>query len=291
MTVAKKNDTQKYYHEQINVVLHHIQRNLDKDLKLQEIAQEGNYSVYHFHRIMRAYLGESLGSYVMRIRMENSATLLRSTAMAINEIALKVGYDNPASFNKAFKKRFGTSPGDYREKRLTEVPIYGTTLINRIMETINLKPTVKTLKPKQVIYVQSQGAYNESASKAWDKVCEFAKQKRLFGFKTEFIGISYDDPQVTETGKLRYEACVTTSKSVDPEGEIGVKEIAGGKYAIFTHKGPYENFSISYDYIFGKWIPENGVELRDEPCLEKYLNTPDKTKPEKLKTEILVPIK
>ena len=78
------------------------------------------------------------------------------------------------AFNKAFKKRFGTSPGDYREKRLTEVPIYGTTLINRIMETINLKPTVKTLKPKQVIYVQSQGAYNESASKAWDKVCEFA---------------------------------------------------------------------------------------------------------------------
>ncbi len=112
----------------------------------------------------------------------------------------------------------------------------------------------------------------------------------MFGFKTDFIGISHDDPSVTEPGKCRYDACIAVTKDVKPGGEIGVKEINGGKYAIFTHKGSYEKFSDSYGYIYGKWIPENGHELRDSPCFEKYLNSPDKTKPGKLVTEIYIPI-
>ncbi|NOY94898.1 MAG: GyrI-like domain-containing protein [Chlorobi bacterium] len=37
-------------------------------------------------------------------------------------------------------------------------------------------------------------------------------------------------------------------------------------------------------------MPESGIELRDAPCFEKYLNLPEKTRPEKLLTEIYMPI-
>jgi hypothetical protein len=67
---------------------------------------------------------------------------------------------------------------------------------------------------RKIIYVQAKGAYNESAKEAWEKICAFAGKKKLYGFKTEFIGISYDDPTVTEPEKLRYEACITVSKNV-----------------------------------------------------------------------------
>jgi len=40
-----------------------------------------------------------------------------------------------------------------------------------------------------------------------------------------------------------------------------------------------------YDTIYGKWLPESGERLRNYHCFEKYISNP-----EKLKTEIYVPI-
>ena len=72
---------------------------------------------------------------------------------------------------------------------------------------MELKPKIKELKPKQVIYVNSIGAYSGKGTEdAWEKVCGFAGKNKLFGWKTEFFGISHDDPKVTEAEKLRYDA-------------------------------------------------------------------------------------
>jgi AraC family transcriptional regulator len=231
-------------------------------------------------------------AYVTRLRLDQSATLILHSGLTISDIAYKVGYDVPSSFNKAFKKRFGVAPTDYADKyeEITANLLYLKT--ERKMDTKDLKLKIKEISPLKVIYVNSIGAYeNKGTEEAWNKVCSFAEQNKLFGRHTAFIGISHDDPKVTEAEKLRYDACVVVSKEVEPQGEVGVKNIEGGKYAIFLHKGPYENFKYSYEYIFGTWLPESGEELRDAPCLEKYLNSPDDTKPEKLKTEIMVPLK
>lgn len=291
MTENIKEETKKHYYERINKVVDYINNHLDENLDLNNLAVKGCYSTFHFQRIMRAYLGESPGAYIVRLRLETSAHLLRASDKPVNEIASSVGYENPSSYNKAFKKRFDISPLEYRENKTMQIKITANNLKTDIMENLDLKPKIKELKEKKVIYAQALGPYSESAKKTWDAVCLFAKKNRLFGFKTEFIGISHDDPDVTEQEKLRYDACLTISREVKTEGEIGVKNISGGKYAIFTHKGPYEKFSDSYRYIYGKWIPENNIGLREAPCYEKYLNSPDKVKPEKLLTKIFIPIK
>ena len=289
--MSTKTETQKDHLLRINKVLHYIRQNLGEELELEKLASIGSYSPFHFHRIMRAYLGESIGAFIIRIRMENSLTLLRFTEMPVKEIALKMGYDNISSFNRAFKNRFGLSPLEYRKNNELFINENGYKQKLEAMKHLKSEtPKIKNLKAKKVIYTQRLGKYNESAEEAWIRIGEFAKEKRLFGFGTEFIGISHDDPKVTEAEKLRYDACMTISKDIQPEGDIGVQEISGGNYAIFTHKGPYENLQNSYDYIFGKWIVDNQIELRELPCFEKYLNTPDKTKPEKLLTEIYIPI-
>jgi AraC family transcriptional regulator len=286
-----KNETKKLYYERINKVILHISNHLGENLDIETLAQIGNYSPYHFHRIMRGYLGESLGAFIVRQRLETSVNLLRYTNLIIGDIAFKIGYENPSSFNKAFKKRFGVSPIDYRQNNTKLIFSQHLKIQFGAMENLkSLNPKIKTINPKNVIYAQAMGSYNKSASQAWETVCQFAKKKHLFGFKNEFIGISHDDPKVTDAEKLRYDACIVISKEIKPEGKIGIRKIAGGKYAVFTHKGAYENFNNSYDYIFGKWIPENGIILRNEPEFEKYLNSPDNTKPEKLVTDIYIPI-
>jgi AraC family transcriptional regulator len=287
-----KADTQKFYSEQINRVMAYISNHLSEPLDMEALAGIGNYSSFHFHRIMRAYLGESLGACIVRLRLETSVNLLRYTDLPIADIAFKVGYENPPSFNKAFKKRYGISPNEFRQDFASLMITEHSKIHFNAMETLkSLEPKIKVISPKKVIYAEVIGSYNETPKIAWDKVCGFAQKNRLFGFRNEFIGISHDDPKITEPDRMRYDACIVIHRDAKPEGDIGVKEIAGGKYAVFTHKGPYENFTHSYDYIFGKWIRDNSIELRDEPGFELYLNSPDNTKPEKLLTEIWIPIK
>lgn len=279
------------YHERINKVINYVNNHLSEDLDITKLAELGNYSTYHFHRIMRAYLGESLGAYIVRLRLETSVKLLRYSDQPIADIAFKVGYENPSSFNKAFKKRFGISPAEYRKNNELRVKTNESKTNFFAMENLkSLQPKIKEVKAKKVVYARAFGDYNESACKAWDTICDFAKRKRLFGFKTEFIGVSYDDPDVTETDKLKYHACIVITKDIKPEGEIGIQKIEGGRYAIFTHKGAYKYLKNSYSFIFGKWLPESGEELRNLPCFEKYLNDVNKTKEEKLLTEIYIPL-
>ncbi len=285
-----KEETIKDYQERINKVLVYISEHLDEKLELEKLAIMSNFSVYHFHRIVRAYLNEPLGTFVTRLRLDYAAKLLEFTKNPISEIAYQVGFEVPSSFNKAFRKRFGTTPAEFRETKKALIPFEFIHSRNQVME-LNLKPQIKEIKDKKVVYVQAIGKYAESAGEAWSDLCDFMKEEKLFGFGLETIGIGHDDPSVTESEKLRYDACMTVKKEVAPKGKVGVKTIEGGKYAIFKYKGPYNNLEQVYNFIFKNWLPGSKYELEDKPCFEKYLSNPEKHKPENYKTHIYVPIR
>ncbi len=284
--------TLKTYHERINVVIQYIHNHIGNRLDLDYLASISCYSTFHFHRIMRAYLGESIGAYLQRTRLGVAAQLLRVTDLQVAEIALKVGYDSQGSFNKVFKRRFGITPVQFRNDRGFQLPFREPLKEKITMKNLTLVPEYRTTTDLKVIYVTAIGAYGDhNTENAWKTVCGFAGKKHLFGPDTQFLGVSYDDPSVTEPEKCRYEACVTVKLDVKPEGKVGFKTIKGGKYAVFKLVGPYTLLAPSYQYIYGEWAPGNNVELRDDPGYEKYINTADSTPHEKLITEIWVPVK
>ena len=94
------------YQKSIDKVLTYIDANLNEKPDLDKLAKLANLSKFHFHRIMKAHLNESLGNYINRIRMETALKLIRYSNQSIKEIAYNVGYQTPAAFNKTFKKRF-----------------------------------------------------------------------------------------------------------------------------------------------------------------------------------------
>jgi AraC family transcriptional regulator len=67
----------------------HIQENLDGDLTLQELAGVAHFSPFHFHRIFRGMVGESLHAHVRRIRLERAVMRLRYTNQPIIDIAFE----------------------------------------------------------------------------------------------------------------------------------------------------------------------------------------------------------
>ena len=152
------------------------------------------------------------------------------------------------------------------------------------------KPEIRMIPKMTVAYVRHVGPY-EKCEPAWKKLIAWAGKNGLFAQDTIFVGISYDDPETVPADKLRYDACMTVPKETKAEGQVKIKEIGGREYAVFIHRGPYENMKTTYEYIYKKWAPTAKRPVTYDPALEIYKNDHRTTPPEKLLTEICVPLR
>jgi AraC family transcriptional regulator len=286
-----RDTTTRDYRERINRVIFHIEAHLDEPLTLENLAKVAHFSPCHFHRIFAAFTGEPLAAFIRRLRLERSAQHLLHLEAPITEIALGAGYETPSAFTRAFVAHFSISPTEYRSRN-EPIPMPGARPLELTTPTEESTMTaeIRTTDPIPVLFVRRTGPYSQAAGEAFGVLCQFAGPRGLLGPASRMIGISHDDPHITDESKFRYDACVSINREVKPEGEVGLKTIAGGKYAVFMHAGSYEHFQKTYDQIFKTWLPNSGIQLREDPCFEVYLNSPDQVKPEDLRTEIWLPI-
>lgn len=277
------------YRERLNRVLIHIHQNLDEPLTIDRLAEVACLSPFHFHCIFTAHVGETVTGHVRRLRLERAATRIAFTGDSITDTALAVGYETPAAFARAFRERFGMSPSEFRGQQRTTIPPFAEN--STVREIIVMKPEMREITETKVLFVRKTGAYDKAASPAWEALMGFAYKNRLMSDETQMIGIGHDDPNITAEEKIRYDACVTFSGDVKPEGEVGIQTIAGGRYAVFLHKGAYAGLKEVCRSIFAGWLASSGCSLGERPVFEKYLNRdPRRTKPENLRTEIWVPV-
>ncbi len=295
-------DTKQQYHEQILKVLIHIQNHLDDALKWDELAEIACFSPYHFHRIFRGMVGETVVEHVRRLRLERAAQHLRLGDEPVTRIAFAAGYETHEAFTRAFKTMFDIAPSAYRETRRplgkshvpSEVHFEPDGHLDEFKDAISGENTmeveVKQVEPKHVAFMRHVGPYDQCGP-TWDSLCAWAGPKGLLGPNTVFLGICHDDPDVTPAEKIRYDACVTVGGQVEAEGQVGIQDVHGGEYAVTTYKGPYTGIFNAYNELVGQWLPRNGREPADKPCYEVYLNDPKSTPPAELLTEIYLPLK
>ena len=279
---AQKENTQKEYHKSINKVLDYINEHLNEKPDLSTLSQIAHVSPFHFHRIFKAIIGENLGEYVQRLRLEYVAGRLKTTDLSLNVLAEKTGYNSEQSLSKAFKKYFGTPPSIYK------LASADTTDYN----PLQLSPLICKIEPKNIIYIRVIAPYGTQKvyDKAWGKLNQFATDNNLLKTSNEWLGISFDAPSTTQSNKCRFYACLTIDKPINPRGKIGCKNIKGGLYAIFTHKGSYSGLNEYYKNIWFGWLPSANYRLRQATFFEKYINNPDKVKAEDIITEIYIPV-
>lgn len=99
----------------IRRVVEHVLANLDKELSVAQLAEVGGFSRAHFSRLFTASEGISPASFVRQERMRRAARLLGSHShLALKEIAMMTGFDDPNYFAKVFRRFFGTSPTEFR---------------------------------------------------------------------------------------------------------------------------------------------------------------------------------
>lgn len=296
-----KPTTTQFYKQKMLKVLNYIQANLDAPLELRELANVACFSPYHFHRMFRGMIGESLQEHIRRLRMERAAWHLRHGEKSIITIAHDAGYSSDVAFSRAFKNLCGLSPSRYRDDSTAPFPHLSPTAI-RYSETEKLKEfeffkslemtmnvLIKEVNLMEVAYVRHVGPYIE-CGEAWGKLCTELAPLGLLGGQSKMIGLSHDDPDVTPANEIRYDACITLDKPFESTGSVGIKTIAGGEYAVTTHFGPYEKLSETYAQLCGEWLVSCGRASADQPCFEIYLTDPESTAPEDLVTDIYLPL-
>ncbi len=99
----------------LNRVLDYINENIDKDLRLEELAQLNSLSRYHFARSFRESLGETPYQYILRNRIKRAKTLLLMPGLTAIEIAKRTGFSDASQFSRMFRKATGVTPLAWRK--------------------------------------------------------------------------------------------------------------------------------------------------------------------------------
>ena len=95
----------------------HIEENLDRPLRITELARAANLSTSRFTHLFRQATGDSPARYLRVRRLERARVLIETTFFTIKEVMGKVGFNDPSHFTRDFSRHHGISPSGIRAAR------------------------------------------------------------------------------------------------------------------------------------------------------------------------------
>ncbi|MBM3132042.1 MAG: AraC family transcriptional regulator, partial [Chloroflexi bacterium] len=284
---------------------------------------------FHFHRIFGAIMGETLGQFIQRVRVEKAASkLIHNPKKSITQIALECGFSSSATFARAFKDAFHMSASEWRSGGYLQDRKIGKTQSNQnqalsktekdfdvsssytqgstttqvwriVMKNkprIQANVEVKDMPEMNVAYVRHIGPYKGNATlfaSLWERLMRWAGPRGLVRFpETRMLSVYYDDPEITtDESKLRVDVCITVPADTRVDGEIGKMTISGGKCAVARFEIGADEYQDAWDAVFAGWLPGSGYQPADGPCYELYWNDPEQHPEKKHIVDICVPVK
>ena len=162
-----------------------------EEIDLKSLAKISHFSPFYFHRIMKAFLGEPIGTFIVRTRTETAARLLRYTDLPIADIAYRIGYSSSSSLSKVFKQFYGISPLEYRNNK--NFVIMKPAIIR---PELKLKREIKELPVRNMIYIRLFGDYKlNDYCGTWMRLQQFVQEEKLPMGEVMPYCIFHDDPK------------------------------------------------------------------------------------------------
>jgi AraC family transcriptional regulator len=112
--------------------------------------------------------------------------------------------------------------------------------------------------------------YGKGIDTAWRKLMKFAYSRNIVSDKTQFIGISHDNPVITSEDRCRYYACISVPSDVSAAGEVGIMDLSPASYAVYRFEGAAADIPGVYRALYRDWFPDSGCIPDDKPPIEIY---------------------
>jgi len=261
----------------LNTAITFIEENLSEKLTLEIVAEKAHFSPFHFHRLFKIIVGETVNNFINRKRIEKAAAyLLHQKEKNSTEIAEKVGFSNLSSFSKSFKKFYGISPNKFKEESpdkyskisKIESKIGKVTItfeqyicnINNALNWLKLKtnPEIKKVPRLDLATISHKGKM-EAIGSVYNKLVKWATPKGLINEQTRMVTIYHDSPKITDPNNLRMSACIVLNDPIELDGEVNLKILSPTKCIVSRLEiTPFE-FQQAWESSFAFMI-ENGYK-------------------------------
>jgi len=285
-------DSRDEYARRMHQVQAYIDAHLDEPLELADLAQVAHFSAFHFHRLFAAWMGETLGDYLRRRRLEIAAVrLIGQPDDPVLNIALGVGFGSAEAFARAFKSRFGVTATEWRAQHAQQragrlaansnpSQAHGNPDQDLSRSTVqheafhqplesNMQVTIVERPLVHVAYMRHIGPYGAPIGDFWQHT--FAPWMMTHHLMGEIrYGISHDDPVVTAPEKCRYDACVEVDKDYVAQPPAALATIPGGRFACTRYYGPSAGIGAAWHEFYGQALGEQGLGDRPGACFERY---------------------
>lgn len=254
--------------ELVSRSIDYIMQHLDEEISVEDVADHCHLSKYYFSRVFKAETGESIYSFVKRMKMEQSAINLKiEKNKSITDIGLDYGY-SASNYSSAFKKHLKVSPAGFR-KRIDRSsgphPYYpGRNARFQSFEEYDRRIQIQELDDFLVIHERFIGNYLELGEN-WSGFTE--KYKDHLKADTLLIERYFDDPTITSVDKCMYDLCMTVERSCSLENAAAIQ---GGKFAVYRFDGPIGDIFPALQGMFNTWLPESGYEMDERYGLNIY---------------------
>jgi AraC family transcriptional regulator len=257
-----------------NKALFVIERNIDRDLTLGEIAERCGVSRFHLAHAFGEAAGLSVMEYVRGRRLTEAAYALASGAEDILSVALDGGYGSHEAFSRAFKTQFGKTPEDVRKSQ----SVAGLALVDAIRHLESRRMTLtepRIEKTGEMLFVglKERVGYRDMQN--------IAGQWQRF-MSGPFHEIENRTPSIpvgivtaSDEGGVEYVCAAEVSRfGALPKGLVKVT-LAPHPYAVFAHDGHITRLRETYDAIWNEWFPVSGKRPADAPSFERHNQTFD----------------
>jgi AraC family transcriptional regulator len=254
-------------------VVARVERSLAEPLSLDELSGEAALSKFHLHRVFRALTGIPLAEYVRRRRLGVSLKTLADPSRSVLEVALDSGFSHEQSYIRAFKARWGLTPGSWRTRKpLLEVtePIELNGLVSVGEESALLAPRLVVRPPMSLCGVLH--LVNDADNAAENTVARVAN--RFFTedfpriaepvFADRYVGYVEHCPDPADN---RYHACAELRRAPrrpPPEGMryVGIERGTFREFLLVSRVHPsrlgWKDVAALYGAVWNDWLPRHG---------------------------------
>ncbi len=252
----------------ISEAIRSLERSMAHEVRIADIAENAGLSLHHFHRLFLAEVGEPPASFLRRLRLDAAALRLKWTDEPGVEIAHAFGFHSRSAFIRAFSKRFGKSPAQYRREYRT-----GSQL-------------VASEAHGQRMYLQEQDSFRLltrryagdpfQLSTFWADFLTGLPPELTLPGKRLYVGLLHDDFRITGSRHVRYDCGITiTGMHEDSSGYLTARGLElttthPGRYGAIEHRGPAESVPDSYDLLQRRLFTPQGYRPGNEPALEVH---------------------
>ena len=258
----------------INKALFILERNLTRDLTLEQIARYCDVSRFHLAHAFGEATGLSVIEYRRARRLTEAAYALAAGASDILAVALDSGYASHEAFSRAFKAQFGKTPEEVRKSE----SIAGLNLVDAIRHRESKAMTLKEPRIEKVgallfVGLSQHVAYNamQNIAGQWQVFMQnyYGGIENRIGEPPVGVAVASDDEGV------EYVCAAGVTKFGAVQKPLVKITLEPATYAVFAHDGHVTAMRETYDAIWNDWFPKSGKIPAEKPSLERHNATFD----------------